>query len=144
MECIGLASDHAGYLLKRIIKEHLESKGYLVKDFGCDSESSCDYPDFAHPMGIALDKKEIRRGIVFCGSGNGISMAINKHQSVRCAICWNSNVTLLARNHNDANVCSLPARFITEKDAIEVVDLFLNSPFDGGRHLVRVQKISFV
>ena len=141
MEYIGLASDHAGYLLKCSIKKHLLLNGFKVKDFGCDSDISCDYPDYAHLLGIAIDNKEILRGIVFCGSGNGINMAINKHQSVRSAICWNLEVALLARNHNNANVCSLPARFLDEGEAINIVDIFLNGTFDGGRHSIRINKI---
>jgi ribose 5-phosphate isomerase B len=141
MEIIGVASDHAGYDLKCLIIDYLEKKGYIIKDFGCNSPVSCDYPDFAHYLGYAIDNKEITRGIVFCGSGNGINMTINKHQGVRSALCWNTEITLLARQHNDANVLSLPARFVTEKDSMKMVDIFLNEPFEGGRHLIRIQKI---
>jgi len=144
MEIIGLASDHAGYDLKCIIKEYLEKKGYAIKDYGCDSSVSCDYPDFAHLMGYGIENKEIKRGIVFCGSGNGINMTVNKHHSVRSALCWNTEIADLARHHNDANVCSLPSRFITDFDAKKIVDVFLNETFDGGRHLFRVEKIPVV
>jgi len=141
MEIIGLASDHAGYDLKCIIKEHLEKNGYITKDYGCDSVLSCDYPDYAHLIGYGIDNKIINRGFVFCGSGNGINMTVNKHQEVRSALCWNSEIAELARRHNNANICSLPARFITEAEAIKIVDIFLVEPFDGGRHLKRVEKI---
>ena len=141
MEIIGLASDHAGYDLKCIIKEHLEKHGFTTKDYGCDSSVSCDYPDFAHLIGYGIENKDIKRGIVFCGSGNGINMTVNKHQDVRSALCWNTEIADLARHHNDANVCSLPARFITEYEAKKIVDVFLDETFDGGRHLIRVEKI---
>jgi ribose 5-phosphate isomerase B len=142
METIGLASDHAGYALKIIISTHLEKNGYAICDFGCDSDTSCDYPDFAHLLGNSIDNGDIKRGLVFCGSGNGINMTINKHQSVRSALCWNTKIADLARHHNDANVCSLPARFITELEAIEIVDVFLSEVFDEGRHLQRVLKMA--
>jgi len=141
MEIIGLASDHAGYDLKCIIKEHLEKHGFTTKDYGCYSSVSCDYPDFAHLIGYGIENKDIKRGIVFCGSGNGINMTVNKHQDVRSALCWNTEIADLARHHNDANVCSLPARFITEYEAKKIVDVFLDETFDGGRHLIRVEKI---
>jgi len=144
MKIIGLASDHAGYDLKCIIKEHLEKHGYDTKDYGCDSSSSCDYPDFAHLIGYGLDNNDIERGFVFCGSGNGINMTVNKHPGVRSALCWNTEIAELARRHNDANICSLPARFITESDAKKIVDVFLEESFDGGRHLLRIRKIPLV
>ena len=141
MEIIGVASDHAGYDLKLLIMAHLEKKGFAIKDFGCNSSVSCDYADYAHHLGYAIDNNEVTRGIVFCGSGNGINMTINKHQSVRSALCWNTEIAVLARQHNDANVLSLPARFVTDKDAIKMVDIFLDEPFEGGRHLIRIRKI---
>lgn len=141
MKIIGLASDHAGYDLKCCIKKYLEKIGFIIKDYGCDSSVSCDYPDYAHYIGYAIDNKEIERGLVFCGSGNGINMTVNKHKGVRSALCWNTEIAELARNHNDANVCSLPARFITEAEAKVIVNVFLNEDFDGGRHLNRVLKI---
>lgn len=141
MEIIGVASDHAGYDLKCLIKEHLEKRGFVIKDFGCDSSVSCDYADYAHPLGYAIDNKEVVRGIVFCGSGNGINMTINKHQGVRSALCWNSEIALLARQHNDANILSLPARFVTADEAIKMTDIFLDEEFQGGRHLIRIKKI---
>lgn len=141
MKIIGLASDHAGYDLKCCIKKLLEKRGFIIKDYGCDSSVSCDYPDYAHNLGFAIENKDIERGFVFCGSGNGINMTVNKHQGVRSALCWNTEIAKLARNHNDANVCSLPSRFITESEAKEIVDVFLNEGFEGGRHLIRVKKI---
>ena len=141
MKIIGLASDHAGYDLKIFIKEYLIKLGYSIEDYGCDSSISCDYADYAHKLGYKMDKGEIKRGMVFCGSGNGINMTVNKHPSVRSALCWNTEIAKLARNHNDANVCSLPSRFITAEVAKNIVDVFLTEDFDGGRHLNRVVKI---
>ena len=141
MEIIGLASDHAGYDLKCIIKDHLEKLGYVTKDYGCESSVSSDYPDFAHLIGYGIEKKEVNKGIVFCGSGNGINMTVNKHPQVRSALCWNTEIARLARHHNDANICSLPSRFINEGEAKKIVEVFLEESFDGGRHLRRVEKI---
>lgn len=141
MKTIGLASDHAGFNLKIQIKNYLINLGYTVIDFGCDSDLSCDYADFAHLLGTAFDKQAINRGIVFCGTGNGINMTVNKHQSIRSALCWNSSVAEFARRHNDANVCALPARLINEEEAKSIVDIFLNQSFDGGRHTERIGKI---
>ncbi len=141
MKTIGLASDHAGFDLKIHIKNYLIKLGYSVIDFGCNSDQSCDYADFAHLLGTAFDKQEINQGFVFCGTGNGINMTVNKHQSIRSALCWNNNVVEFARHHNDANVCALPARLISEDEAVAIVDIFLNEPFDGGRHAVRIEKI---
>ena len=144
MEIIGLASDHAGYELKCVIKEHLEKRGYVLKDYGNDSSVSSDYPDYAHLIGYGIDNNDIKRGFVFCGSGNGINMTVNKHPAVRSALCWNTEIASLARHHNDANICSLPARFITEDEAKNIVDVFINESFDGGRHLIRIKKIPLV
>ncbi|HEY5591144.1 MAG TPA: RpiB/LacA/LacB family sugar-phosphate isomerase [Paludibacter sp.] len=144
MKIIGLASDHAGYDLKCIIKDHLEKKGYDTKDYGCYSSLSCDYPDFAHLIAYGLENSDIELGFVFCGSGNGINMTVNKHPGVRSALCWNTEIAELARRHNDANICSLPARFITESDAKNIVDVFLDESFDEGRHLLRVKKIPLI
>ncbi|MGM0497344.1 MAG: ribose 5-phosphate isomerase B [Bacteroidota bacterium] len=139
---IAIASDHAGYQLKKAIKEHFEQKGYDFKDFGTHSDESVDYPDFAHKLGESIDRKEYERGITICGSGNGISMAANKHPRVRAALCWNVEIAELARKHNDANVCSLPARYISREEAMEILNAFLNTDFEGGRHQRRVEKIS--
>lgn len=141
MEIIAVASDHAGYDLKNLIVEHLKANGYSIKDFGCFSNESCDYADYAHPLAVAIERGELRRGLVFCGSGNGINMTVNKHQGIRSAICWNSELASLARHHNDANICSMPARFISNEDAIGITDIFLSEPFDGGRHLKRINKV---
>jgi ribose 5-phosphate isomerase B len=141
MEIIAVASDHAGFDLKNIIVEHLKLEGFSIKDFGCFSNESCDYSDYAHPLAEAIDSGKLKRGIVFCGSGNGINMTVNKYPGIRSAICWNDELAMLARHHNDANICSMPARFISKDDAISITDIFLNEPFDGGRHLKRILKV---
>ncbi len=141
MKKIGIASDHAGYQLKEFLVGYLDSQGYDVFDFGCHSEESCDYPDYAHLLGAAIDSGEVPRGIAICGSGNGINMAVNKHRSVRGALCWNVETAQLARRHNDANVCSLPARFLENLEAVAIVDAFLETQFEGGRHQARIDKI---
>ena len=139
---IALAADHAGYELKECIKHYLTDRGFEVIDFGTNSAESVDYPDFAHKLGDAIDKDEVLRGIAICGTGNGISMALNKHQKVRCALSWNKEIAALGRQHNNANVVALPARFITEEEAMQVVQTFLDTPFEGGRHERRVNKIA--
>jgi ribose 5-phosphate isomerase B len=141
---IGLASDHAGYYLKCKVKEKLMEKGYFITDYGCNSINSCNYAEYAHYLGFAFDKGEVDLGFVFCGSGNGINMTINKHQLVRSALCWNTEIARLARNHNDANVCSLPARFVSEEEIFEIIDVFLREKFEGGRHLERKEKIPII
>ena len=141
MIVIGIAGDHAGFHLKSIVFDHLKEKGYQVMDFGCNSDLSCDYTEFAHLLGKAIDNKLIDLGFVFCGSGNGINMTVNKHSSVRSALCWNSEIAFLARHHNDANVCSIPSRFISNDEAINIVNVFLKECFDGGRHKKRIEKI---
>ncbi|MBE9469200.1 MAG: ribose 5-phosphate isomerase B [Bacteroidetes bacterium] len=138
---IAMACDHAGYCKKEMIKEYLEKQGHIVKDFGTYSEESVDYSDFAHPMAEAVESKEFDLGISLCGSGNGISMTANKHQGIRSALCWNVEISELARKHNDANVCSVPARFVTDKLAMEIVKAFLSTEFEGGRHERRIKKI---
>lgn len=138
---IGIASDHAGYRMKEVIKHWLKDKGYELVDFGTFSEESTDYPDYAHKLANAVENKEVDKGISLCGSGNGINMTVNKHQGIRAALCWNEEISRLARAHNDANICSLPARFISDEEAKKIVDTFLNTTFDGGRHLTRINKI---
>ena len=138
---IALSSDHAGYELKMQLIEYLKEKGHEIKDFGCYSSESSDYPDFAHPMAEAVESGEYEYGISLCGSGNGINMTANKHQGIRSALCWIPEIAELARKHNDANVCALPARFISLYLAKEIVDIFLSTGFDGGRHLRRINKI---
>lgn len=139
---LGIASDHAGYEMKEELKKFLIAKGYMIKDFGTNSPESMDYPDVAHPLAESVEKGEVDKGIALCGSGNGISMTLNKHQGIRAALCWNEELADLARRHNDANILSLPARFISIDDAKKIVIEFLASSFEGGRHLRRVNKIS--
>ena len=139
---IPIGADHAGFQLKETLKKHLISKGYEVNDFGCYSEESIDYPEFAHPVAEMVEQNKGMLGILICGSGNGISMSANKHQGIRSALCWKTEVAELARLHNDANILTLPARFISEDEAIEMVDVFFSTAFEGGRHQKRVDKIS--
>jgi len=138
---IALSCDHAGFKTKEIIIKYLISQGHEIKDFGCFSEESVDYPDFAHKMASVVNNKEYNFGIALCGSGNGINMTANKHQGVRSALCWTTEISELARQHNDANVCSIPARFVSEDLALEIVKIFLATPFEGGRHQTRINKI---
>ncbi|KGN71397.1 ribose 5-phosphate isomerase B [Porphyromonas sp. COT-239 OH1446] len=138
---IGLCSDHAGYETKELVKAYLEGKGIALHDYGCYSDERCDYPDFAHGLGRAIDVGEVDYGIAVCGSGNGISMALNKHASVRAALCWCAEIAGLARAHNDANVLSIPGRFVDEELCRSIVEAFLSSEFEGGRHAGRVAKI---
>lgn len=136
-----MCSDHAGYELKSIIQGYLDSQDIEYTDFGTNSTDSCDYPDFAHPCAEAVENGVCFPGIAMCGSGNGIQMTLNKHQGIRAALCWTVELAKLARQHNDANVLVLPARFIEPVLALEIVDAFLNTPFEGGRHVNRVNKI---
>ncbi|MFA5045919.1 MAG: ribose 5-phosphate isomerase B [Paludibacter sp.] len=139
---IAICNDHAGYELKTKILEYIEGEGVKkIKDFGAFSSESSDYPDFAHPMATAVEEGKFDFGISICGSGNGISMTLNKHQGIRAALCWNAEIAALARRHNNANVLSLPARFITEAEALNIVDTFFMSEFEGGRHKTRIDKI---
>jgi ribose 5-phosphate isomerase B len=139
---IPIGSDHAGFETKQAVIQHLQAKGYEVKDYGCYSEESIDYPDYAHPVAEHVEKNPGTLGILLCGSGNGINMTANKHQAIRSALCWKKEIAELARQHNDANIIALPARFISIEEAIEMVDAFLNTEFEGGRHAKRVDKIS--
>ena len=141
MEKVIIASDHAGFRLKEKLVSWLISSRYEVKDLGCFSEDSVDYPDYAHPLALAVEKGDFDYGITICGSGNGISMASNKHQKIRSAVCWNEEIGRLARSHNDANVCALPGRFISEAEAILIIKTFLTTEFEGGRHKRRIDKI---
>jgi len=138
---LAIASDHAGYLMKLSIIKHLEKGGYVLKDFGTDSSESVDYPDFGHPLAEAVESGEYDLGISICGSGNGINMVTNKHQGIRGALCWNGEISRMARYHNDANICSLPARYIDLATALEIVDAFLETEYEGGRHDIRLRKI---
>ncbi len=141
---ISSACDHAGYKTKEYLKDYLFQNGYKVKDFGCFSEESVDYPDFAHPMAESVAKGETDIGVSLCGSGNGINMTANKHQGIRSALCWNKELAVLAKEHNNANVCALPARFITREEAKEIVNAFINAKFEGGRHIKRINKIPLI
>lgn len=138
---IGIACDHAGYEYKEKLVKYLREKGHDVKDYGTNSTESMDYPDTAHPLAFAVEAGEHEKGIVLCGSGNGISMTVNKHQGIRCALCWNTEIAALARQHNNANVCSIPARFIAYEEAQNIIDTFLSTDFEGGRHQRRIDKI---
>ncbi|KAF5039990.1 putative sugar phosphate isomerase YwlF [anaerobic digester metagenome] len=138
---IGIASDHAGYELKEILKEELTILGYQTEDFGTNSPASMDYPDVAHPLAKAVENGDLPLGIAICGSGNGISMTVNKYTGIRAALCWNEELAKLARNHNNANILSLPARFITHQEAIAILKSFLAASFEGGRHETRINKI---
>ncbi|MCR5435058.1 MAG: ribose 5-phosphate isomerase B [Bacteroidaceae bacterium] len=140
-EIIGLASDHAGFPLKEHIKTYLDEHGLAYKDFGTHSTESCDYPDYAHPLARAVQNGEVSRGIAVCGSGEGISITLNKHRGIRAALCWTPEIAGLSRRHNDANILALPGRFITPEEADAIVDVFLTSTFEGGRHQRRVEKI---
>ena len=138
---ISIGADHAGYELKNKVIKHLEEKGMKVKDFGTNSDESVDYPDFGHPVASDVENNMADLGIVICGSGNGINMSVNKHAGIRSALCWNEELAALARQHNNANVLALPARFIEEDLGIKIVDAFIDNEFEGGRHERRVNKI---
>lgn len=138
---IAIASDHAGFGLKGKVSAMLVESGHSVNDFGCFSENSCDYPDYSHPLAKAINNHEFDFGITICGSGNGINMVANKYLHVRGALCWKTEIASLARLHNNANVCALPARFISEEEAFEIVKVFLSTEFEGGRHQTRIDKI---
>lgn len=138
---IAVASDHAGFEMKKSIINHLATKGYEFFDFGADSNESADYADYAHPLSYAVENGEYDLGITLCGSGNGINMVANKHQGIRSAICWNPELARLAKAHNNANICSLPARFISNETAVKIIDTFLTTKFEGGRHIQRIKKI---
>lgn len=138
---VGLACDHAGYEMKEFVKSMLVTLGYECKDFGTYSTESVDYPDFAHPLALAVEGGDCYPGIAICGSGNGINMTLNKHQGIRSALCWTDELASLARAHNDANVLVMPGRFIPMEMAEKIVNAFLSTPFEGGRHNRRVEKI---
>jgi ribose 5-phosphate isomerase B len=138
---IAIGADHAGYKLKGELITFLKKKKFEVVDLGCSSEDSIDYPDYAHPVANVVQTEQIT-GILICGSGNGISMSANKHRGIRCALCWSEEIAVLARQHNDANIISLPARYISSSEAKNFVDVFLGTEFEGGRHQRRVDKIA--
>jgi ribose 5-phosphate isomerase B len=139
---IPIGCDHAGFQLKEKIISHLINKGYEIEDFGCYSEESIDYPDFGHLVASKVEENEGVLGVIICGSGNGINMTANKHAGVRSALCWKKELAELARQHNNANIIALPARFISLEEGIEMVDVFLSTEFEGGRHGRRVDKIA--
>jgi ribose 5-phosphate isomerase B len=139
---ISIGNDHAGPEYKKAIVKMLEAKGYAVTNYGTDSVDSVDYPDFGHPVATDVETGKADFGIVICGSGNGIAMTVNKHAGVRAGLCWTKEIAYLTRLHNDANVVSIPARFTSIEQALEIVDTFLNTAFEGGRHQNRVNKIT--
>jgi ribose 5-phosphate isomerase B len=138
---IAIASDHAGFFLKQKIQEYLRNEKIEVKDFGTSSAEAVDYPDYAHPLANAVAEGEFELGISICATGNGINMTINKHQGIRGALCWNEEMSRLARAHNNANICAIPGRYVSESEAILIVKTFLSTPFDEGRHRKRIDKI---
>ena len=139
---IAIGADHAGYDLKKVIIDFLTEKGNEVEDFGCYSEDSIDYPDYAHPVCDSIENGKNEFGVLICGSGNGISMAANKHQGIRAALSWEPEIAELGRLHNNANIVSIPARFISEETALKIIDVFFKTNFEGGRHQRRVDKIA--
>ena len=138
---VALCSDHAGWATKQAVIAYLEKEGIPYKDFGTYNEESCDYPDFAHPLAEAIEAGECYPGIAICGSGNGIAMTLNKHQGIRAALCWSPDIAELGRQHNDANVLVMPGRFVTNHIAASILKKFFSTPFEGGRHQRRVEKI---
>lgn len=138
---IAIGGDHAGFTLKSEVQQHLKDQGIEFKDFGTNSPDSVDYPDYIHPLASAIGAGEFELGIIICGSGNGVAITANKHQHIRAALCWQNEIAELARLHNNANVLALPARFISKELALRMVDTFLNTKFEGGRHQRRVEKI---
>lgn len=138
---IAIASDHAGYQLKQYVKKYLAEKGYGNEDLGCFSEESCDYPDFAHKLGYAIDGGEYATGIAICGTGQGMAISLNKHAGVRAALCWTPEIAHMARLHNNANVLVMPGRYISEEESKNIMDEFFGTAFEGGRHERRVNKI---
>lgn len=138
---IALGGDHAGFEYKKEVVKMLEELGHEIKDFGPFSEDSVDYPDFVHPVAKGIENNDFDLGVLICGSGNGVSMTANKYQDIRAALCWNNDLAALARQHNDANIISIPARFVGLESAKEMISTFISTDFEGGRHLTRVNKI---
>jgi len=138
---LAIGNDHAGADLKKKIVDLLEEQKIEVINYGTDQNESVDYPDFAHPVGVSIQENKADLAIVICGSGNGVNMVVNKYSKVRSALCWNNELAALARSHNNANILAIPARFVSDEVAIEMVDTFLTTPFEGGRHQNRVEKI---
>jgi len=142
IKTVGLASDHAGYELKQFVIEYLKEKGIQYKDYGTYTEASCDYPDYGHALALGMENNEVYPGIGICGSGEGISMTLNKHQSIRAGLAWTPEIAHLLRQHNDANVLVMPGRFIDHDTARKIMDEFFHTDFEGGRHINRVNKIA--
>tara|TARA_B100000579_G_C22306499_1_gene609527 strand:- start:126 stop:557 length:432 start_codon:yes stop_codon:yes gene_type:complete len=138
---ISIGNDHAGVDLKNQIVKHLKSRGFTIKDKGTNTHKSVDYPDFIHPVSKEIEEEKSNIGIIICGSGNGAAMTANKRKTIRAALCWNNEITKLARQHNDANILSIPSRFISKDEAIKIVKTFINTDFEGGRHQRRIGKI---
>ena len=141
MKKVGIASDHAGYEMKEFVVGYLQAKGYEVYDFGAHSPESVDYADYGHPLAEAVEQGEVDCGVGLCGSGEGISMTLNKHQGLRAGLCWLPEIAHLIRQHNDANVVVLPARFISNDEAVAILDEYFSTEFEGGRHEARIAKI---
>ena len=141
VKTVGIACDHAGFPLKQFVVQSLEEKKYPYKDFGCNSDLSCDYPDYAHSLAEAVEKGEVYPGIAICGSGEGMAITLNKHQGVRAGLAWNKDIAELIRQHNDANVLVMPGRFIDNNMAAKIIDEFFKANFEGGRHERRTKKI---
>ena len=141
-DIIAIASDHAGFPMKEYLKKSLVSEGYRFQDYGADSEDPVDYPDMIHPLAKDINEGKFSKGIILCGSGNGAAITANKYKNIRAAYCWNREIVKLARKHNDANIIVLPARFISNKEALKFVEIFLSTAFEGGRHLRRIEKIT--
>jgi len=139
---IAIGSDHAGFILKETVGKYLEEKGHKVTDIGTHSDESVDYPDYAHKVAVSIERSEAELGVLICGSGNGVNMVANKHKDIRSALCWTTEIAKLSRQHNDANVIAIPARFLEEREVLEIIDAFISSDFEGGRHQRRVDKIS--
>ena len=141
MKKIGIASDHAGYEMKEFLVGYLNAMGYEVLDFGAHSPESVDYADFAHPLAEAIENGELERGVALCGSGEGMTMTLNKHQGIRAGLCWDTEIASLIRRHNDANIIVFPARFITNDEAVKMLDAYFAAEFEGGRHIARIAKM---
>lgn len=141
---IAIGCDHAGYEMKLILEEWLEKEGYEIRNFGTDSAESMDYPDVVHPLALAVERGEFEQGILVCGSGQGVSFTANKHQGIRAALCWQPDIAELARSHNNANILTLPGRFLDPESGIEILRKFLDTPFEGGRHQKRIDKVAVV
>lgn len=141
---IGIACDHAGYEMKELLVGYLDAMGYEVLDFGTHSEESVDYPDYAHMLAMSIEDGELERGIALCGTGEGMAMTLNKHRGIRAGLCWTPEIATLIKQHNNANVLVLPARFITNDEAVTIVEAYLSAEFEGGRHEVRIEKMCSV